>query len=760
MAWRRSCALVTVVLLANLSAANRAPGAEESRFAATYSRSQYVHWIELYDAMDQKIDPSDPHAPPYSPVFTCGRCHDYQAMSHGYHFNAMQKMQEPGRPGEAWIWTDTRTGTQLPLSYRGWPGTYDPRKLGISVWDFVLKFGHHLPSAPLEATQDEVSARESEEQPAGETAAPDAAAADKTATPEIPAVPDNGRWKLSGQLGIDCMVCHSGGTAYSSEIWWDQLKKQNFAWAPAAALGIADIEGDVSKLPEDFDPTAKPEQPAEPAAATPPADPAAAPAASPDGGAASDAAAAPADGAAPAAAPDSAAPAPAADDAGQAGAESGPGLPKTTYRTLRWTADKKVFFDVVRKPLNSACYYCHTTRIADADGAREWTHDEDVHLRAGMSCVDCHRNGLDHQTVRGFDGESGPSGANVATLSCRGCHMDAEDSKGPVVGGRLGAPKPLHRGLPTIHLERLSCTACHSGPRPTEKAMRVQTSLAHELGLPTHALTPDTDPGIVAPVMLRTDEKLYPHRMIWPAFWGELTGENVQPLNPEKVNDALRSSLRVKRNSTFTETLAKVTLKDEDKVAALGAERAKLEPTEWTEAEKNKVAELEKTKAQQAFREKLVPALKALQKSIKTEGAVAVYIAGGRAYRLGAEEKVEVFDNAAASPYAWKLAHDVRPARWSSGATGCFECHSLGAPLFDGEVAALGPAPDTAPPTQKMAELAGFDRVRIDAWNQSFQGRTAFKWFGFISMGVVGLILLAFVFIGINGLFGAARRSS
>jgi hypothetical protein len=156
----------------------------------------------------------------------------------------------------------------------------------------------------------------------------------------------------------------------------------------------------------------------------------------------------------------------------------------------------------------------------------------------------------------------------------------------------------------------------------------------------------------------------------------------------------------------------------------------------------------------------LAPALKALQKSIKTEGAVAVYIAGGRAYRLGAEEKVEVFDNAAANPYAWKLAHDVRPARWSSGATGCFECHSLGAPLFDGEVAAIGPAPDTAPPTQKMAELAGYDRLRVDAWNLSFPGRTAFKWFGFVSMGVVGLILLAFVFIGINGLFGSARRSS
>lgn len=746
MAWRGSCAIVTGVLLASLGTASRVPGSEESRFAATYSRSQYVHWIELYDAKDQKIDPTDPNAPPYSPVFTCGRCHDYQAISHGFHFNAMQKSQEAGRPGEAWIWTDTRTGTQLPVSYRGWPGTYDPRALGISVWDFVLKFGHHLPGAPVEAAAgEEASARDTDEAAATAPAA--------TEGKPAPTVPDNGRWKVAGQLGIDCMVCHNAGTVYSSENWWDQLKKQNFAWAPAAALGIADIEGDVSKLPEDFDPNAAP--PAKPAetpaadAATPPADPAAAPA----GGAAPDAAAAPA-------ASGDATPAADAAGEGEKAVESGPGLPKTKYRALRWSADKKVLFDIVRKPNNSACYYCHTTRIAEANDSADWTHDEDVHLRAGMSCADCHRNGLGHDTVRGFEGETKPSGADVATLSCRGCHLDQEKAGESVVGGRLGAPKPLHRGLPTVHLERLSCTACHSGPRPTVKALRVQTSLAHELGLPTHALTPDADPGIVAPVMLRTDEKLYPHRMIWPAFWGEMKEQTVHPLNPDKVNDALRSTLRVKRNSTFTETLAKVTLKPEDKVAALGEERAKVAPTELTEVEKAKLADLEKSKSQEAFREKLGGALKALQKSIKTEGAVAVYVAGGRAYRLGADEKVEVFENPAANPYAWKLAHDVRPARWSSGATGCFECHSLGSPLFDGEVAALGPAPDTAPPTQKMAELAGYDRVRIDAWNLSFQGRTAFKWFGFISMGVVGLILLAFVFIGINGLFGAARRSS
>ena len=339
------------------------------------------------------------------------------------------------------------------------------------------------------------------------------------------------------------------------------------------------------------------------------------------------------------------------------------------------------------------------------------------------SLADCHRNGIDHHTVRGFAGEQRLDDIKVTTLSCRGCHLGEQDELGTVPGGRMGAPKPLHRGLPPLHLERLSCTACHSGPRPGPQALQVQTAMAHGLGLPTHQLDASTEPQMVAPVLMRTDDVLYPNRLVWPAFWGALKGDQITPLNPEAVHDALRRTLRVRRTSTFTETLTKVTLSADDKVAVLGEERAKLPLSELTEDEKAKLDALEKTKGMENFREKLAEALKELQKIIQTDGAQGVYVSGGKAYRLGAEDKVEEFSNPAAQPYAWKLANDVRPARLSLGATSCFECHQDGAPIFDGQVVALGPAPDTAPPTQKMAELAGYDRSKIDAWNLSFQGR-------------------------------------
>ena len=38
--------------------------AEESRFVQTGSRSEYTHWIDLYDANQRRIDPADPKAPP------------------------------------------------------------------------------------------------------------------------------------------------------------------------------------------------------------------------------------------------------------------------------------------------------------------------------------------------------------------------------------------------------------------------------------------------------------------------------------------------------------------------------------------------------------------------------------------------------------------------------------------------------------------------------------------------------------------------
>ena len=64
------------------------------------------------------------------------------------------------------------------------------------------------------------------------------------------------------------------------------------------------------------------------------------------------------------------------------------------------------------------------------------------------------------------------------------------------------------------------------------------------------------------------------------------------------------------------------------------------------------------------------------------------------------------------------------------------------------------------PLTHAMHELAGYDKAKMDAWNASFRGRTAFKYFGFAAVGVTGLVLLSYVFAGITALPDLVLRRS
>ena len=75
----------------------------------------------------------------------------------------------------------------------------------------------------------------------------------------------------------------------------------------------------------------------------------------------------------------------------------------------------------------------------------------------------------------------------------------------------------------------------------------------------------------------------------------------------------------------------------------------------------------------------------------------------------------------------------------------CFECHATGTPFFESQVTALGPAPDGEPIRRVMHEVSGYDKTKLDTWIVSFQGRTAFKWFGFAAMTVVALILFSYM---------------
>jgi hypothetical protein len=678
--------------LAGMPVANAAEG--ERRYASSDNRSGYVHWIDLYDSSNTKINPSAENPKPYSPLHTCGRCHDFETISHGWHFNAIDPTVAPGRRGQPWVWSDSRTGTHLPLSYRNWQGTFRPQDLGISPWEMTAQFGGYLPGGgPGNFASKPASA--STPASGGEIAQ------EPTSSPANAFSKD--RSAITGSLPVDCMICHrDSGSDYSPFAWTEQIEQENFAYAPTVAAGIGSVEGNLKRLKDDFDPKA--------------------------------------------------------DGAGEK-------LPKVTYDLDRFRSDGKIFFDLVRKPLNDSCYYCHTNVDSSSATGERWLHDDDVHIRAGIACADCHRNGLDHHTVRGFEGETHVAGSTIASLSCQGCHLGSstDSQSNLVLAGRLGAPTPAHHGIPPLHFDKMSCTSCHSGPVPGDEVPRELNSILHRLGKHERRTGMEL-PAILGPVMLpqtafavaaddlQTEGAKYtPQRLMWPSYWATIKDSQVKPLHPEETYELVRKPLKVRRD--FTEDLAEVKLALSKRTELLGAERSKLKPEELTSEELAKLAAAEAEAREQQIQERVGAALAEIAK--KYPETMPVFVTGGTGFTREADGKVVEVDKSmlgdAASFYSWPMAHNVRPAKMSWGANGCTECHREQSSWFDAEVQPVSLMPNHTPPTLLSHALQGVDRVKMGQWNQMFAGRSSFKYVSFLAMGLTLLMMLS-AFVGHRGL--------
>lgn len=649
--------LVTLLLASASLAAGQAPAPSE--LLRSDSRAPYVHRINLYDHEGQVIDPKDPDARPYSPARTCGKCHAYGQIHSGWHFNAGRDGVDNGRPGEPWIYTDAATGTQLPLSKRRWPGTCDPALVGLSDWDFLLRFGAHLPGGfPAPKSQEDPSSA-ALETPGGRSPTGPESLGDRSPTglarpgSAREAQSDSPRWSISGALEIDCLFCHAASLQHDPAEVSRQLERENLEWSATVAAGLAVVRGDAKNLPNDFDPLAPP---------------------NPDY-------------------PDRTA-------------------PRLIYDARRFDADDRVLFDLTLRAPIERCYFCHSQRLVGPDAPPAWSAEQDVHLAAGLLCVDCHRNGVDHAITRGYEGDPATAAADN-TLTCRGCHLGAGD---PTAGrdgraGRLGAPYPEHKGIPLVHFEKLACTACHSGPWPQDAARRFQTAMGHGLGIATRERTDRDAPTILAPIFARNDRgELAPHRMLWPAYWAEEKDGSIAPLAVERVQRAAR------------------------KLAARAKPRAAAEAGPLTDDEI-----------------KIMLTQLAPQKS---EGGTVVYVRDGLAHRLGPDGVVVAAPVPAGRPYLWPLAHDVRPAGQSLGVRGCTDCHTEDAPIYFGALAAADEGDAGRRPLQRMYEISGLDPAVSRAFNASFRIRDAFKIVGVICAGVIAIVLLRQVLAGSPGQTG------
>jgi hypothetical protein len=302
--------------------------------------------------------------------------------------------------------------------------------------------------------------------------------------------PDS-RWNVSGKLEINCMGCHNASREQSHSEWAKQVLRQNFRWAATAASGLGEVGGMASRLPNTWDLF--------------------------DG--------------------------PNPDDSEWAV------VPEVHYRLPLFDSKQRVFLDIANRIDDQRCLTCHSVSFV---GETRMDKYEDVHSAAGIRCVDCHRNGIGHDMVRGYEGEAEElKDETRAGFSCRGCHMDEDLSRrGGAFSGRLGAPYPRHSGIPAVHFERLACTVCHCGLLPAKKLSRVRTSRANRLGIYGIARWDTEWPHIVEPVFARTHSgKIAPHRLMWPSYWGRMEGDDIVPLKPSAVQEAAGSTLMVEEEA-------------------------------------------------------------------------------------------------------------------------------------------------------------------------------------------------------------------
>ncbi|MCF7847665.1 MAG: cytochrome c3 family protein, partial [Kiritimatiellales bacterium] len=649
-----------------------------------------------------------------------------------------------GRPGEPWVWVVVRTGSQLRVSQRDWPGMYKPEQIGLTAWKFTKQFGTHLPGGGISDPADIFD--------------PDA------------------HWEISGGLEINCLACHNACARQDMTEWAKQIARENFRWAATAASGLGEVGGMASRMPVSWNIYAG-FNPDDRTYAVP---------------------------------------------------------PSVNYSPGFFTSTQQAWFDI-GKPADARCLHCHSAHPAK-EGRMEIATD--VHSAVGIGCVACHRNELDHDIQRGTE-KTAECGCQAAEeMSCRACHLDNGSTP-----GKLGAPIAHHKGIPPIHFEKLSCTACHSGQEAASIPTVVRTSRANKLGIYGRAQWFTESPFIVEPVFVKGDAgKIEPHRMMWPAFWATVNGENLQPLEPAQVEtadkgildaqqqvatllsaiggtegapgypvyaaggklyerntdgglDLVQTSENVPAGTSWlwkTKTNIVSTIPDFDANAeeldydAEGAilavmdamssqangralvvavkgklltrhadgyiERADTQQAQgWYWKDGDKLTALVSEFAERAItdivgtdfafnEEQAAMMLKALSQALEKPVA---YVSNGRKFSLADDGSLADEDHPATAPVSWAIAHNVRPAAKSLGVKKCAECHSAKADFFFGSVAATGPLKTDRMSVKSMHEFQDVSKGFHKLFGMSFLVRSLFK----TVMGGLALLIAAAILI-------------
>ncbi len=393
---------------------------------------------------------------PYSPKKTCGACHSYSTITSGYHFQqGFDVMKDGYDAGKPWILSPGMFGAWLPTAAAGRlaaKNNSSERQIDLSTYDWIgagkVSAKHriknpscgscHPGGGPMEFGRDARGRADgSKTHVTGEAANPGALDGDYSSrfTPD-----GKSAFRQSGVVEADCMICHSPG--YRLEERSEQLYRRNYRWAASAGAGLGKVSGAVFTY---RNPSAGP---------------------------------------------------------GQPGYEAGVwNLSKRPVVSYHWsnrglfTADGRMKGSLIKKSVSSkSCLQCHAEGEAKNTGTA-FSPDSDVHVKAGMTCSDCHplsgktkTQRLTHQIAKGkslishvrddLDGQG--------MKTCIACHSDGQYQITRQGAKRqAGNPQATHARLlagATFHTYLISCQSCHATSQPLRAMTILDMSAGMEYG--------------------------------------------------------------------------------------------------------------------------------------------------------------------------------------------------------------------------------------------------------------------------------------
>lgn len=353
------------------------------------------------------------------------------------------------------------------------------------------------------------------------------------------------------------------------------------------------------------------------------------------------------------------------------------------YNVSLFGSDGKLSPHVVPEPRNKACLNCHAEPNWKKRAA-SFSARTDVHIAAGLKCVDCHPAGTRapdprihgrevHQIAKADD----PSGhvrddLDNTMRTCEDCHIK----------GYLSAPLAKHDPEIEGHFEKVACQTCHVPMRAVKSAM-VQVSDVFNAG-----------PKISPPP--KTVWTFYDHDLRYFNLYGELSTFTVadQPTDPYRPELAYYKGKIYPVNRVHSawpgieETgkpgLNQPFMKDVYRMwVTHNADPQKYpELSEISDETGDGVPEVNRPQEIEGMIASVHSYLK--DTGFDLEGKRIVWVMDDRVYYSGTKYREVPKHHFEASPYAsvYKYSHDVFPAKAALGRRGCTDCHSKDSPFF------------------------------------------------------------------------------